>query len=400
MLTIGILRETRIPPDFRVAITPMLCVELESQYDIHFIVQPSPFRVFSDAEYSDLGIVLQEDLSECDVLFGVKEVKPETLFANKKYFFFSHTTKKQPHNKKLLQTILEKGCTLIDYEEITDINKKRLVAFGHFAGLVGAYNALLHYGKKSNLYQLKPANQCFDLRAMVEELQKLRLPAIKIVLTGSGRVGSSAYELLQRAGIIEVDVDGFLNKSYDVPVFCQLESSDYFKRKDGAVWDTAHFHKYPGEYKSDFLRFAVLSDVLIAGAFWNPAAPKLFTEEDMQRSEFKIKMVADITCDIKGSIPCTVKASSIPDPVYDYNPDTRSIEPAYSGGNNITVMAVDNLPCELPRDASESFARQLAQNVFYNLVERDEDLILNQATIVKQGKLTIRYSYLYDYIQL
>lgn len=398
MITIGILRETRIPPDFRVAITPMLCVELESQYDIRFLVQPSPFRIYSDAEYSDLGIELKEDLIECDVLFGVKEVKPETLLPGKKYFFFSHTTKKQPHNKKLLQTILEKGCTLIDYEEITDPTNKRLVAFGHFAGLVGAYNALLHYGKKKNYYNLKPANQCFDFREMVEEFQSLKLPPIKIVLTGSGRVGSSASELLLRAGIVEVSVNQFLAEEFPNPVYCQLESSDYFKRKDNKTWDSIHFHKNPSEYISDFLRFTKVADILIAGAFWNSAAPELFSINDMESPDFKIKLVADITCDINGSIPCTVRASSIPDPVYDYNPGTQQTEIAYSDPKNITVMAVDNLPCELPRDASESFARQLAKNVFYNLIETDEDLILNQATIVKHGKLTIKYAYLSSFV--
>ncbi len=398
MLTIGILRETRIPPDFRVAITPMLCVELEGQYNIRFLVQPSPFRIFSDAEYSDLGIEIKEDLSECDVLFGVKEVNPDALIPGKKYFFFSHTTKKQPHNKKLLQTTLQKGCTLIDYEEITDPTKKRLVAFGHFAGLVGAYNALLHYGKRYHYFDLKPANQCFDFREMVEEFHGMKLPPIKIVLTGSGRVGSSASELLQRAGILEVNVSQFLNETFSQPVYCQLESSDYFKRKDSKPWDSNHFHSHPSDYLPDFLRFTNVADMLIAGAFWNSAAPKLFTIEDMQNPEFKIKLVADITCDINGSIPCTVRASSIPDPVYDYNPFMQQTEPPYSNPKNITVMAVDNLPCELPRDASESFARQLAQNVFYNLVETDEDLILNQATIVKQGKLTIKYAYLSSFV--
>lgn len=398
MLTVGILRETRTPPDSRVAITPMLCVELSRQFGIKFLIQPSPFRIFKDDEYVNLGIELKEDLSECDVLFGVKEVNPSTLIPGKKYFFFSHTTKKQPHNKKLLMEVLKQKITLIDYEEITDKNKKRLVAFGHFAGLVGAYNALLHYGIKYGLYLLKPAYQCFDFKEMVTELQKLALPPIKIVLTGAGRVGSSAKEILQRAEIKEVGVSDFLNHTFDTPVFCQLESQDYFARKDGGPWSSAHFHQHPQEYISTFLPFAKVADVFIAGAFWNPAAPELFSKDDMRATDFKIKLVADITCDIDGSIPCTVRATSIPDPVYDFDTDNRCICPPYSNPQNITVMAVDNLPCELPRDASESFARQLAQHVFYNLVEKDEDLILNQATIVKEGKLTIKYSYLSDFV--
>lgn len=399
MLTIGILRETRVPPDSRVAITPMLCVELARQYGLRFLVQPSPFRVFKDEEYENLGIELKEDLSECDVLFGVKEVNPDVLIPNKTYFFFSHTTKKQPHNKRLLQTVLEKGITLIDYEEITDPSKKRLVAFGHFAGLVGAYNALLHFGKREKLYDLKPAYQCYDFKEMVAEMEKINLPPIKIVLTGSGRVGSSSKEIMQLAEIPEVSVEDFLSKTYPHAVFCQLQSSDYYQRKDGKAWDTAHFHKHPTEYLSNFQRFTKVADILVAGAFWNPASPHLFRQEDMLLPDFNIRLVADITCDINGSIPTTVRASSIPDPVYDYNPRTGHDEAAYSDPKNVTVMAVDNLPCELPRDASESFARQLAQHVFYNLIEKDEELILNQATIVKKGKLTIKYSYLSDFVE-
>jgi saccharopine dehydrogenase (NAD+, L-lysine forming) len=400
MLTIGVLRETRIPPDSRVAITPMMCVELARQFGIRFLVQPSPFRIFKDEEYANFGIEIKEDLSECDVLFGVKEVQPETLLPKKTYFFFSHTTKKQPHNRKLLQTVCEKGITLIDYEEITDVQKKRLVAFGHFAGLVGAYNAFLHYGKREKLFDLKPAYQCYDFKEMVEEMKKIVLPPIKIVLTGGGRVGSSAKEILQKANLTEVSPKELLNSTFSYPVFCQLKSEDYFTRKDGKPWDTHHFHSHPTEYVSDFLKYTSVADILVAGAFWNPHSPRLFSKEDMLSPNFKIKLVADITCDINGSIPSTIKASSIPEPVYDFDPNTGQAKPAYSNYKHVTVMAVDNLPCELPRDASESFARQLSQHVFYNLVEKDEDLILNQATIVKKGKLTIKYAYLSDFVQV
>ena len=232
---------------------------------------------------------------------------------------------------------------------------------------------------------------------MVSELQNLNLPPIKIVLTGEGRVGSSAKEILQRAEIQEVSIAEFLKNTFNYPVFCQLRSEDYFERKDQKAWDSTHFHQHPTEYVSKFLPFANVSDVFIAGAFWNPKAPVLFTKSDMKSKDFKIKLVADITCDINGSIPCTMRASSIPDPVYDYDKNSEQIVNSYSNPDNITVMAVDNLPCELPRDASESFARQLAQHIFYNLVVEDEDLILNQATIVKNGKLTIKYSYLSDF---
>ena len=355
-------------------------------------------RRYSDQEYRDLGFRVQKDLSSCDILMGVKEVPVDALIPNKTYLFFSHTIKKQPHNRQLLQAITKKNITLIDYELLTNEKGERLVAFGFYAGLVGAYNGLLAYGKKWNLFDLKPAWQCLDMADMEEEFFKVKaLPPIKIAVTGGGRVSNGAMELLSKMGIRQVSVFDYLYKDFAEPVFVQLRSSDYNARRDGKVWDTPDFYQNPQEYASAFAKFSAVTDLLIAGAYWNPAAPRLFTATEMRSAAFKINTIADVTCDMDGSVPCTKRASSIAEPVYDYNPITEELEPAFSRKENIAVMAVDNLPCELPRTASRDFGRQLIDEVFPYLLGDDTKGIIERATISKNGKLTPRYEYLKDY---
>jgi saccharopine dehydrogenase (NAD+, L-lysine-forming) len=398
-LKVGILREGKIPVDKRVPLTPKKCQEVLQVFpQVQLVVQPSPIRCFSDEEYTDLGIPLKEDLSTCDVLFGVKEVPIPQLIPGKTYFFFSHTIKKQAHNQKLLQALLEKDITMVDYETITNAQGEREVAFGRWAGIVGAYNGLLTYGRKWNLYHLKPAHECHDLEDMLEEFFKVKtLPSIKIAVTGGGRVAKGAIEVLERMGIRKVSVFDYLYKEFTEPVFAQLRSSDYHVRPDVAVWDSQDFYQNPHLYKSTFQSFARVTDLLMACAYWHPAAPVLFTREDMQQPDFKINTIADITCDVEGSIPCTKRAATITDPAYDYNPLTDSLEPAYSSEKNITVMAVDNLPCELPRNASRDFSRQLIDKIMPHLFNGDPEGVLERATITKGGQLCVRYAYLQDY---
>ncbi|MBC3540525.1 NAD(P)-dependent oxidoreductase [Rufibacter sediminis] len=398
-LKIGVLREGKIPVDKRVPLTPKKCLEvLQTFPQVQLVVQPSPIRCFSDEEYTDLGIPLEEDLSSCDVLFGVKEVPIHQLIPQKTYFFFSHTIKKQAHNQKLLQAILEKKITMIDYETITNAQGDREVAFGRWAGIVGAYNGLLTYGRKWDLFHLKPAHQCHDLEDMLEEFFKVKtLPSIKIAVTGGGRVTQGALEVLTRMGLKQVSVFDYLYKEYNEPVFTQVRSSHYHMRPDVEVWDTADFYQNPHLYQSTFQKFAKVTDLLMACAYWNPAAPVLFTQEDMQKPDFKINTIADITCDVGGSIPCTKRVSTIADPAFDYNPVTGELEEAYSSEKNITIMAVDNLPCELPRNASRDFSRQIIDKVLPHLFNGDQDGVLKKATIAKDGALCEKYSYLKDY---
>jgi len=397
---IGLLREGRSTPDRRVALTPKKCVELQTAYpSVRVRVQPSAHRAYTDQEYRDLGIEVAEDMQACDLLMGVKVVPVAQLLPGKTYLFFSHTVKQQPRNRELLRAVLRLGITLIDYELLTNAAGERIVAFGRYAGIVGAYNGLLTYGHKHGLYDLKPAHQCLDMDDMQEEFFKIkRLPAIKIAVTGSGRVAGGALEVLDKMGLRQVSVHDYLHRDFRTPVYVQLRSRDYHRRRDGLAWDTAHFHAHPEAYDSDFARFLPLTDMLIACAYWHPVAPRLFTEADTQGPDFKINTIADVTCDVDGSIPLTKRSSTIADPAFDYNPTTGQLEAPYSRLTNITVMAVDNLPCELPRNASRNFGRQLLDQVFPHLLGGDAAGVVARATIAQGGLLLPRYAYLADYV--
>lgn len=398
-MKIGIIREGKIPPDKRVPLTPEQCTEILEKFpEVELVVQPSPIRTFDDSEYSKNGMDLREDLSDCEVLIGVKEVPVDMLIPNKTYFFFSHTTKEQPYNRYLLQTILEKNIRLIDWENLTNEKGSRVIAFGRYAGIVGAYNGILTYGKKYDLFHLKPANVCFDMAEMKGEYAKVQLPAIKIVLTGGGRVSHGAMEVLDGMGIKKVSVEDYLNVQFDEAVYCQLDTEDYNIKTDG-TFDKKEFYNDSKDYVSNFGRFAKISDVLIAGAFWDPDAPKLFTRDEAKQPDFKINVIADITMDIDGSIPTTLRPATIAEPCYDYNPQTEELEAPFSSLSNITEMAVDNLPCELPRDASRDFGREFIDNVLPNLLGKDPHNMIENASITTlKGTLTEHFDYLSDYV--
>lgn len=399
-IKLGIIREGKVPPDKRVPFTPLQAEEIEQRFEhVRVVCEKSEIRCFGDEEYAALNVSVQQDMHACDILMGIKEVPVAHLIPNKTYLFFSHTIKKQPYNKKLLQEVLKKNIRLIDYEVLRDKQGNRLVAFGRFAGIVGAYNGLWTYGKRFGQFQLRRAFDCFDVNDLKLELRKVKLPPVKIILTGAGRVGKGSMETLDTAGIRKVSVYDFLTKTFDEPVYVQLSSADYHIRKDGGHFNREEFHLHPERYQSNFLAFTKVADILLAGAFWNPKAPVLFTREDMRSPEFKIKVIADITCDIEGSIPSTLRASTITDPIYDYDPATGTEQPALSNPGYVTVMAVDNLPCELPRSASEEFGRDLIDRILRPLLVEDIDGVIERATIAKGGKLTEPFLYLSDYVQ-
>lgn len=398
-LKIGLIREGKVPPDKRVAFTPAQAEEIEQRFPgTKIICQQSEVRAFKDSEYREHDIEVTNDMTTCDVLMGIKEVQIRDLIPGKTYLFFSHTLKKQPYNRKLLQAILEKNITLIDYEALKDRHGNRLVAFGRYAGIVGAYNGLLTYGKKFNVFDLRRAFECFDVNDLKRELRKVHLPPIRIILTGAGRVGRGAMETLDSANIRKVNTYDFLTGKFEEPVYVQLSSAEYHIRKEGGHFNRDEFHKYPGRYISNFKGFASAADMLIAGAYWNPTAPCLFTREDMQERDFKIRIIADITCDINGSIPSTKKASTIVDPLYDYDPLSDEVKEPLSNPDLVTVMAIDNLPCELPRSASEEFGRDLIDKILPPLIGGDKDGVIRRATITRSGKLTQEFAYLRDYV--
>ena len=395
---IGLVREGRIPPDKRVPFTPLQAEEIVQRYpNVRVVCQNSPVRCFRDEEYESLNIPIVSNVNDCDIIMGIKEVQIPDLIPNKTYLFFSHTLKKQPHNKKLLQEILRKKIRLIDYEALKDIQGNRLVAFGRFAGIVGAYNGLLTYGQRFKLFSLRRAFECLDINDLKLELRKVKLTPVKIALTGAGRVAKGAMETLDTAGIRKVNLHDYLSRTFDEPVYAQFGSSDYHTRKEGGHFNREEFHQYPQRYNSTFAAFTKVTDLLLAGAFWNSNAPMLFTRDDMRSGDFQIKVIADITCDLNGSIPSTKKATSIAEPLYDYDPANDSLHAPMSDPQFITVMAIDNLPCELPRSASEEFGRDLIDRILRPLLIEDPESLIARATIAENGKITEYFQYLRDY---
>ena len=398
-MKIGIIQEGKIPADHRSPFTPALLREIQKTFgnNLSICVEKSEFRCFTDEEYVEQGIEVVTDLVEADVLFGVKEVPITQLIPGKTYFFFSHTIKKQPKNKALLQSILAKSIRLIDYELLKNPAGERVVAFGRWAGIVGAYNAFWTYGMKTGLFEIKRAIACRDLEDLKVELKKVVLPPIKIIVTGRGRVGKGVLEILTILGLREVEPQEFLSTDFDEPVFVCLSSSDYLRRKLDGGYDQADFYAHPEAYESHFLPFAKAGEILIAAAYWDPIAPRLFELPAIQTPEFTISVIADITCDLDGSIPTTRRASTILEPVYDVDRGTAKELPAFGKQDSISVMAIDNLPCELPRESSAEFARQLREWVIPEL-GKEISPILEKATIARDGDLTLEFMYLSDYV--
>ncbi len=397
-LKVGILKETKTPPDRRVAVAPKQAKELVARFkNVELVIQSSDNRCFKDNEYTDLGLTVVNDVSDCDILLGVKEVHIPELLENKKYLFFSHTAKMQAYNKPLLKQIIDKNIQMIDHEYLTDKNNIRVVAFGRWAGIVGAYNSLIAFGKRSNLFELKRAKDCHDMEDMLNEVSKIKLPAIKILITGAGRVGMGAIETLAPLNLKQVSYKDFLNNKYDEAVICQIDADVYTKRKDGSKFEFQHFFKNPDMYEGTFKAFTKVTDIYIPSHFWAKRSPVFMTEEDYKASDFKISVIADISCDIKDPIPSTLRASTIAEPFYGYNPSTGKEGDAWDL-KNVTVMAVDNLPGELPRDASVDFSKALLNEVFQSLFGEDSEGIIERASITKDGKLTPLYAYLQGFL--
>jgi len=364
---------------------------------LSILVQPSANRCYTDQEYEAAGITLEEDLSGCDLLMGVKEVRPDSLIEKRSYLFFSHTAKKQPYNRVLLQEVVKLGIRLMDYEYLTSKEGMRVVAFGRWAGVVGAYNGLRGYGLKSGRYLLKPAHECFDVKELFTELKKADAGNNRIVVTGGGRVAGGAVEILDRAGIEQVEPDAFLKEEFGRAVYTRLDPWHYTRRIDGEPFEFNHFIKYPGMYENNLVPYAERTDMLIACHFWDPASPVMLTRAALAGGELPVSLIADISCDINGPIASTIRASTIASPFYGYDPATgRETEPFQHGV--ITVMAVDNLPGELPRDASEDFGEALMDHVIPELLGTRDTGMLDRASITRNGELTPAYAYLQDYL--
>lgn len=396
----GIIQERKNPVDRRVVFSPNELVKLQSLYpQLNVVVESSPIRVFSDLEYENAGIVVTNDVSDCDVLIGVKEVPVENLISNKSYFFFSHTIKKQPHNRALLQGLLAKNIDFYDHETLVDNHNNRLIGFGRYAGMVGAYNSIRAFGIKFELFKLPKAETLSGKEDLIRYLKRIILPPIKFVVTGTGKVGGGVKEILDAIKVKSVTVENYLTKNYTQPVYTQIDALEYNKRKDGTVLEITDFFKNPQDYESNFERFTKVSDIVITGHFYANEAPQILTQEMLQSIDCKIKVVADISCDINGPIACTLRSSTIEEPFYGYLPiENKEVDMFHPAA--IVVMAVDNLPCELPKDSSEGFGEMFIEKVMPAFFNGDQDGILARAKITENGKLTLRFSYLQDYVEV
>lgn len=400
-MKIGIIKEGKNPPDSRTPLTPAHCRKIMLDYpEVEIVVEPSLNRCYTNKEYSECGVELQEDLSDCDILLGVKEVPIAQLIAGKTYFFFSHTIKKQAYNRDLLISILEKNIRLIDYEVLTDHKNERLIAFGFFAGMVGAHNAIYTYAQRTNTFSIPRLIDCHDYKAALKVYKTLNFPAFKIILTGKGRVGSGAAKVLDDMNIVQVSPEHFLKKQYDYPVYTQIDSEDYVKHKEGEPYSKEEYYSQPKKYIMDFQKFYEVADIFINGIYYDVKAPAFFTVEEMKNDKFNIKVIADVTCDIApaSSIPSTLFASTIKDPIYGFDPETNSATAPHKAG--ITdMMTIDNLPNELPRDASAAFADQFVKFILPEILKAESSKILFNATIATNGKLTEKFSYLKPFVE-
>ena len=397
-IRIGVIKEGKVPPDFRTPLTPYHCKVLKTMFPhIDVVVQSSPIRTFSDAAYRQEGIEVVEDLSSCDIILGVKEVPIAALIPNKTFLFFSHTIKKQPYNRELLRSLLANKIRLIDYEVIKDKYRSRLIGFGRYAGIVGCYNGFLTYGLKHGVYNLKPAHACTDRKEVEEELKNVILPPnFKCLVTGFGRVGHGAKEIIDLLPIKEVSPEEYLTQEFNEPIYCQLEAADYYRNPEGE-FDKAAFYANPSEYTSILSQYAAESDMYIPCHYWDNKAPVLLNQQDFIQHT-RLKVVADISCDIAGPLACTIRPSKIGNAIYGWNPNTNE-ECDFLDPLAVAVMAVDNLPCELPKDASEDFGSELLKHVFPRLLGEDPDQIIHRASETTfEGTLNEPFIYLSEYV--
>lgn len=398
MLNIGIIREDKNPPDSRVPLNPAQCKSLiDAGVDI--VVQSSTVRCFTDDDYRSAGVPVVDEIADRDILLGVKEVPIEKLIADKTYFFFSHTIKEQVYNRKLLQAVVKRNIRLLDYEVLTNKKGARVIAFGKFAGMVGAHNALWTYAQRTGDFELPRMKDLYDYAAAKEVYNKTDFPPVKIVLTGTGRVSNGAALVLDDMGFQKVRPLEYVTKKFDGPVYTQLSSFFYVKRKDGQEFDDVKdFYKNPKQYESDFHHFIPMSDIMINGIYWDNDAPAFFTLDQLTSDDFDIKVIADVTCDIApvSSIPTTIKASTIADPIFGYDPVSR-YEVAPHGEGIIDMMTIDNLPNELPRDASTAFGEMFIEHVLPEL-KAGGGPMLDKGSVTRNGDLGEHFEYLRDYL--
>lgn len=400
-MRIALIKETKTPIDNRVALSPMQVADLNRRFPAHeIVVQSSEIRAFSDEEYRQAGVRVVDSVNDCDVLFGIKEAAIDSLIPDKQYFFFGHIAKMQAHNRPLLQAFIQKHITFCDYEYLVDENNVRVCAFGWWAGIVGVYYTLRGYGLKHSLYDLPKPDRWFTLDRLIDALKGIDLPKIKVFITGAGRVSQGAQYVLDCIGANKMTEDEFLGtEKVDCLTYCFTDVDRLVKHKDGGAFSWSDFTHNAKAYESDFLRWARQTDILICAHFWGPDAPVYLSEKDLRRDDLRIRMIGDITCDIKGSIKSTVRSSTHGDPFFDYNPVTEKDEPAFSSDKNITVMAVDTCPNALALDTSSFFGEMLTKHVFEPMLREEHSEVISRSMILKNGELTPRFDYLASFAE-
>jgi alanine dehydrogenase len=397
-MKIGIIREGKNPPDKRTALAPQHCAELMLRYPtLTIVAQSSTVRCFTDDDYTTHGIAVVDDIQDCDLIIGVKEVPTAMMVPNSTMMFFSHTIKKQPHNRELLQKVVAKNIRLIDYECLTDNLGRRLLGFGRYAGIVGAYNALLAFGNRTSTYQLRPAYQCSSIAEMHQELKKINLKNERIIVSGGGKVANGVRETMKAAGITEVSIPDFLSKDFEFPVWCNADVLDYHERDGKPPESIDAFIRDSAKYTNTFKKFLSKADIYISAHFWDGRSAPFFTPENVKADDFRPCIIADITCDVQGSVPTTLRSSTIANPTYGYGRFSETEAEPYAN-DSITIMAVDNLPCEVPMDASIGFSAELAEKIIPLFLEDDVQNVLERAAIAQDGHLTELYRYLEDYV--
>ena len=395
IITLAVLSEARIDEN-RTPFSPSQISNLLEKFsNLKIIVQPSKRRCFKNEDYLKAGARITDDLSSADIIFGVKEVDISTLIKDKTYLFFSHTSKVLQYigqklkdetviyKKELLKKIIKKNITLIDYENIREVSGKgyRYLGFGRFAGIIGTYNTLNLHLKLNNKQPLSRAFEINNYEQIKKLISNQNFNKIKILLTGSGRASKGAIEMLEHANIKQVGINDYLNKKYNESIFTNISAKDHIEKKDGK--DVSKVKNYLFD-----------TDMFIACHYWDTKFPKLFFPKHI--NEFKkLKIIGDITCDINGSVPTTIRSTTIAKPYYSI--DIDSMKEINLGNKGIAVMAVDNLPSELPREASEEFGNSVISEILPYLIDKDDGRI-NRATTASNGKFSENFSYLNDFI--
>ena len=408
-ITLSIIKEARIDENRTPLVPSQTSNLLDKLSNLKIIVQPSKNRCFKDEDYLKAGAEITDDLSNADIILGVKEVEISKLIENKTYLFFSHTSKVRHYinkatqdkaiiyKKELLREVIKKKVTLIDYENIRNISGEayRYLGFGRFAGIVGCYNTLNLYLKLQNKQLLPRAFEINSYEKIKELISKQSFNKLKILQTGRGNVAKGSMEILKLANIKQISINDYLKKKYDEAVFCNISTREYIERIDNKNFSYQDLILNPHKYRSKMKNFLFDTDILITGHYWDSKFPKFFSSN--QINEFKkLKIIGDITCDINGAIPTTIRSTSIAKPYYSI--DKNSFKEISLGSEGIAVMAVDNLPSELSCDSSEEFGNNLTSEVLPYLINKDDGRI-NRATTASNGKFCSPFSYLENFIK-